>query len=476
MSTPEKLSAKQRLYSGISFGEMPNNVEWKAAMHWAHQMKGSKGRQFKIDHKTTKLQHSFICQLDQDNNPVLLCIQRGEILGSGGFGKAKLAIGQDNKLYAIKIQAPNRAMLDNQSEVAIDRELGRDKGEFDRVREEGDTLNYQIKPYLGVSLADLLNEGELSLQEKIIIMHKVCQAVQSLHDLRVLHNDLNPGNILVQVNEKGQLEVSLIDFGLSSVLKPGEESIKRGEKGYPLMRHINYAPPEQLYPESQYEPQVSFATDAFQLGRLFEQDLGALIPGLLSYNPDARISIKEAQIKTMELFRNQLAIDYTQNPSQIAQYLKRADETLLASLSGIEWLQNILDGGPIPEERPIPGTFDLHSEDDDEPEVGRKQPTTPQPRGAYYGLYTNGPPTADKASTASKSGPKTKVSGSYVSYQADESNTMSQSSDQLPKKTTSGVYVTYKSDEESNPSPTRAKLSESLEPEKDKKPIRHKKN
>ncbi len=58
----------------------------------------------------------------------------------------------------------------------------------------------------------------LSVNEKLVLFRKVCEAVSYAHSRLVVHRDLKPSNILV--NEKG--EPKLLDFGISKLISETE--------------------------------------------------------------------------------------------------------------------------------------------------------------------------------------------------------------------------------------------------------------
>lgn len=282
----QKPTATELFERGPFFGPVPSKEAWASAKQIAAKMKGKPGDSFKIAHKDTQLSHSFVCQIDSKGKPHLIAVQRSEILGSGQFGKTKLGIDEKGNPRAIKVQA-GQAKQDLTNETRIEQKVGRDLGSFDRVSDTKGSLNYQVKPFLGVSLKDLLAEGQLSEKDKLTIMHKTAKALNNLHAQGILHNDLNPGNILVRKDKSGKISVSLIDFGNATLLN-GRDKVGFNEEGFPKNRHFHYSPPEVLSSNTPHPRQVSTATDVYQLGRLFDRDLGMSMPGLLEKNPEQR--------------------------------------------------------------------------------------------------------------------------------------------------------------------------------------------
>jgi serine/threonine protein kinase len=61
----------------------------------------------------------------------------------------------------------------------------------------------------------------MSLEETGIryYMKQICAGVQYMHDMRVIHNDIHAGNILLKYKADGTKTCMLCDFGLSKILR-----------------------------------------------------------------------------------------------------------------------------------------------------------------------------------------------------------------------------------------------------------------
>jgi WD40 repeat protein/serine/threonine protein kinase len=129
------------------------------------------------------------------------------------------------------------------------------------------------QPYLvmefvdGVSLLAYADAHRLDTRSRLELFLSVCEAVQYAHRHLVIHRDLKPGNILVDVEGR----VKLLDFGIAKVLTDAA-----GQVGDALPTVVPaltpaYASPEQLRGEA-----VSTATDVYSLGVvLYELTVGA---------------------------------------------------------------------------------------------------------------------------------------------------------------------------------------------------------
>ncbi len=129
--------------------------------------------------------------------------------------------------------------------------------------------------------------------KKLMLALSICKAVQELHDKRIIHGDLNPGNFMVMMRDQ-QILVQLIDFVLSMKLKEGKNEFISKFKG-----SARYMAPEVISEQARF----SFASDAFALGRLFEKDLrlpDKFYEGLLESDPKKRDSLNKVMLALVE--------------------------------------------------------------------------------------------------------------------------------------------------------------------------------
>jgi eukaryotic-like serine/threonine-protein kinase len=105
----------------------------------------------------------------------------------------------------------------------------------------------------------------LSLEAKLRLFVKVCDAVQYAHRNLVVHRDLKPANILV--NEQG--EPKLLDFGIAKMLDPSAEHTATLARAFTP----RYASPEQVLGNV-----VSTLTDVYSLGVLLYEMLTGVLP------------------------------------------------------------------------------------------------------------------------------------------------------------------------------------------------------
>jgi len=65
----------------------------------------------------------------------------------------------------------------------------------------------------GRSLQDAASD--LTLEERVVVMEQVAEAVQAAHSMGVIHRDIKPGNIMVENRDGGGLHAYVLDFGIA---------------------------------------------------------------------------------------------------------------------------------------------------------------------------------------------------------------------------------------------------------------------
>lgn len=120
----------------------------------------------------------------------------------------------------------------------------------------------------GGELFDRIIDENYKLTEldAVVFIRQICDGLQHMHKMYILHLDLKPENILCvsRVTNK----VKIIDFGLARIYKPREKL------------QVNFGTPEFLAPEVINYEFVSFNTDMWSLGVITYMLLSGLCPFL----------------------------------------------------------------------------------------------------------------------------------------------------------------------------------------------------
>ncbi|WP_139312162.1 serine/threonine-protein kinase, partial [Vibrio ponticus] len=122
---------------------------------------------------------------------------------------------------------------------------------------DGGVYNQQVYIVMeqvdGGNLSCLCQQQELDSRQKIELLLQVCQAIEYSHAQGIVHGDLKPENVLVDVN----MQAKIIDFNLTQKLSANEGAV--------TALSPYYASPEQKS-GAKLEP----ASDIFALGKLLE--------------------------------------------------------------------------------------------------------------------------------------------------------------------------------------------------------------
>jgi len=136
---------------------------------------------------------------------------------------------------------------------------------------------YFVMEYIdGLPLYRYCDRQRLSIEERLKLFTRVCEAVEYAHQKQVIHRDLKPSNIFITKDGTPRL----LDFGIAKLLDPelAIDTLRPTATALRMMT-VDYASPEQIRGE-----QVTYATDVYSLGVvLFE-----LLTGFRPYSTPSR--------------------------------------------------------------------------------------------------------------------------------------------------------------------------------------------
>ncbi len=140
-----------------------------------------------------------------------------EVLGEGGVGRVFRA--RDTRLgrmVALKVL--------HRVNPQLARRLAREARAQARINHENVCTVFEVGELEGVPfIAMQLIKGEtlqqaashMSLEQKVVIMAQVAEAMHAAHQLGIVHRDLKPSNIMVEEAEDGSTIPYVLDFGLA---------------------------------------------------------------------------------------------------------------------------------------------------------------------------------------------------------------------------------------------------------------------
>ena len=118
---------------------------------------------------------------------------------------------------------------------------------------------YFVMEYIdGLPLYRYCDRQRLSIEERLKLFCRVCEAVEYAHQKQVIHRDLKPSNIFITNDGTPRL----LDFGIAKLLDPelAIDTLRPTATALRMMT-IDYASPEQIRGEP-----VTYATDVYSLG------------------------------------------------------------------------------------------------------------------------------------------------------------------------------------------------------------------
>ncbi|MEG3894258.1 MULTISPECIES: ATP-binding sensor histidine kinase [unclassified Microcoleus] len=126
-----------------------------------------------------------------------------------------------------------------------------------------------LEDFGGISLKEFLSNGPLELQQFLQIAIKLAETLGQLHEHHIIHKDIKPSNIIVNI-ETG--DVKIADFAIASLL-PGENPAL----GHPnlLEGTLAYMSPEQT---GRMNRAIDYLSDFYSLGVTFYEMLCGELP------------------------------------------------------------------------------------------------------------------------------------------------------------------------------------------------------
>ncbi len=223
-----------------------------------------------------------------------------EELGRGGMGVVYLAErvdGQFEQRVALKLvkrgldtdevlarfrrERQILARLDHRSIAKL----------FDGGATEDGRPYFAMEHVTGEPITAWCDARRLSIEERLKLFRRVCEAAHHAHRHLVVHRDLKPSNILVTA--EGDLK--LLDFGVAKLLGSGAED---GQATPTLTRvGLRAMTPEYAAPEQVLGGPVSTATDVYALGVVLYELLTGRRPYRLGkrFGADAERTILEVE-------------------------------------------------------------------------------------------------------------------------------------------------------------------------------------
>lgn len=191
-------------------------------------------------------------------------------LGEGGMGAVYLAQDtQHDRLVALKVVPRRHGRIPRHEQKLLSKLQHQNIATFyESVPVKDDFESFIMEYVEGEPITDYCAQRDLTLQERMALFLKVCDAVSFAHQNLVVHRDIKPKNILVNADGVPKL----LDFGIAKLLSQESSTTPTATNEGALT--VAFASPEQLEGEH-----TTTSTDIYSLGVL----LCLLLSGRLPY-------------------------------------------------------------------------------------------------------------------------------------------------------------------------------------------------
>ncbi len=180
------------------------------------------------------------------------------IVKAGGQGAVYEAVGEDNKIYAVKEmldsftdqQERDEAIERFDAEAKLLQQLSHPRipRVYTSFKDEG--KHYLAMDFVrGEDLEEIVErEGAIPERRVLEWADQICDVLGYLHKNTFIYRDMKPSNVMVDTSGS----IKLVDFGIAKVLQSGKRGTQIGTPGY--------APPEQ------YQGIATVESDIYALG------------------------------------------------------------------------------------------------------------------------------------------------------------------------------------------------------------------
>jgi serine/threonine protein kinase len=148
---------------------------------------------------------------------------------------------------------------------------------------------YKVTEKVDVAGLQTRDVATLHFSAQLVLLKTVAHSLKILHDLRIVHSDLKPSNVLIKRTERGYT-TKLIDFDSSYIVgnpPPPEE----------IVGTMNYYSPELVrYIQGTAAPgELTEASDIFALGLIYAEYLTGAMPPFDPAHDEAAIAVLHGQ-------------------------------------------------------------------------------------------------------------------------------------------------------------------------------------
>jgi serine/threonine protein kinase len=195
---------------------------------------------------------------------------------------------------------------------------------------------YKVTEKVDVASLQTRGVAALGFPTQLVLMKTAAHSLKILHDLRIVHSDLKPSNVLIKRTELGYT-TKLIDFDSSYIVgspPPPEE----------IVGTMNYYSPELVrYIQGSAAPgELTEASDIFALGLIYAEYLTGTMPAFDPAHHEPAIAVLHGQ---------PLKLGPSEAPPPIVGLIERMlllDPTARPNVAQVHSTLMSLRGGPAP--------------------------------------------------------------------------------------------------------------------------------
>lgn len=127
---------------------------------------------------------------------------------------------------------------------------------YDHIRFNNQIM-LALEDFPGETLADAIGHTNLSLEDKLQIAIQITHGLGAIHQAHIIHKDIKPQNILVDIPTK---KIKIIDFGIATQLSKETPFILNPEQ---IAGSLSYMSPEQT---GRMNVPIDYRSDLYSLG------------------------------------------------------------------------------------------------------------------------------------------------------------------------------------------------------------------